>query len=116
MNFLPNMVKKCQFSSKLIQISLILKPQMLEISNFLYVVINNMAHCVIKFGKYKKHKFSHLCCVYRPKNSKNCPKISVFGPKNSVFGPKLGQNIYITYRTWYNLEGNLISFNMTCKR
>ena len=48
-----------------------------------------MAHCVIKFVKYRKHKFSHLCCMYRPKNSTNCPKISVFGPKKQCFWPKI---------------------------
>ena len=88
MNFLPNMVKKMQFPSKLIQISLILKLQVLEISNFLYVVINNMAHYVIKFAKYRKHKFLIYAVCIDPKIAQIVPK-SVFLAQKNVF---LAQN------------------------
>ena len=76
--------------------------------------MNNMAHCVIKSGKSRKHKFAYLCCMFSPENNTNCPKISVLGPKDSVFGPKWGPNIQITYQTWYHLKGSLLGFNMTC--
>ena len=80
--------EKMQFPSKLIQISLILKLQVLEISNFLYVVINNMAHCIIKLWKYRKHTFLIYAVCIDPKIAQIVPK-SVFLAQQTVF---LAQN------------------------
>ena len=51
--------------------------------------MTNMAHCVIKSGKSRKHKFAYLCCMFSPENNSNCPKISVLGPKKQCFWPKM---------------------------